>query len=691
MKRNTVGNHKGNVRNFRSYRIATTLFVIIVTALIFSSSWGSIGFFGDNSEQAKPFDSLRGDLRPEKFNVNELPDPYVWADEGDYIISYDDPGEFNATTPDIAVAPLGSPFEGSVHAVWAEMNKTPEDPYFEIHYSMSDDERGIAWSNDEMEEGDKIISDTNIGKMTAGDASYPAIAIDPQGIIHVVWRQEFNDGTYEVLYSRSDDNGKTWTGFDGPGGDILVSWREGGGQDAFWINPPRIAISPNPIILHVVWSELYGGDQMEVMYSRSFDQGWSWTGAIGGDMMISDPGSQEYANEADIAVSGVNGRYVHVVWTQGEPSTGTSEVFYAASYDYGDPWEPERPISFVDADGFSAYRARIAAAENFIHVVWDQSGPEAWEVYYSGSFDEGQSFSGEGEDTMISFPDGNDVWYPVVATSDFGFNVVVVWYEADDTSAWGSYEIHESQTPFPEDPQMWSGINDDIVISWPDTAEYTIAHDPAIALSEFGRPQVVWSEMNIISSRGTNNVANRNEEVHYIPATTHNVTVHSGWNLISTPLIQNNTNTLNVLNDSAGDGGTNWNVVQSFIRSSPGQWKSYATYKPAFLNTLLDINHTMGLWIYITSLGDGELTFFGDYSDYSTITLKAGWNLVGYPAQNPRTVTNSFAGVTEFISAEGYNAVAPYRISQLAGSYMMQPGEAYWVQVSADTTWIIDW
>ena len=40
---------------------------------------------------------------------------------------------------------------------------------------------------------------------------------------------------------------------------------------------------------------------------------------------------------------------------------------------------------------------------------------------------------------------------------------------------------------------------------------------------------------------------------------------------------------------------------------------------------------------------------------------------------------------------EGYNVSHPYRISPLSDTYMMKPGEAYWIHVPADTVWVVDW
>jgi hypothetical protein len=109
------------------------------------------------------------------------------------------------------------------------------------------------------------------------------------------------------------------------------------------------------------------------------------------------------------------------------------------------------------------------------------------------------------------------------------------------------------------------------------------------------------------------------------------------------------------------------------------------------LNSLLNVNHTIGIWVDITALGDGNLTVYGDYGTSASIPLSAGWNLVGYPAQTSKSVTDSFSGMSEFVACEGYSASDAYRLTQLGGSYMMKPGEGYWVRVSADTTWTINW
>ena len=74
------------------------------------------------------------------------------------------------------------------------------------------------------------------------------------------------------------------------------------------------------------------------------------------------------------------------------------------------------------------------------------------------------------------------------------------------------------------------------------------------------------------------------------------------------------------------------------------------------------------------------------------IPLFAGWNMVGYPAQNDSTYRVSQLMLdTGAVEVLGYDPGSPYRISSLAGGYVMKRGEAYLVRVNADTIWTVNW
>jgi hypothetical protein len=81
----------------------------------------------------------------------------------------------------------------------------------------------------------------------------------------------------------------------------------------------------------------------------------------------------------------------------------------------------------------------------------------------------------------------------------------------------------------------------------------------------------------------------------------------------------------------------------------------------------------------------------GPIQSSTAIQLLAGWNLVGYPTLRQLTISAALSGTGYDRPVMGYDPGAPYRISELADSYVMQPGEGYWVHVPADTIWVVDW
>jgi len=53
------------------------------------------------------------------------------------------------------------------------------------------------------------------------------------------------------------------------------------------------------------------------------------------------------------------------------------------------------------------------------------------------------------------------------------------------------------------------------------------------------------------------------------------------------------------------------------------------------------------------------------------------------------TVSVALTG-TGYDRVEGFQTAVPY-VQQLSDSYVMMPGEGYWVHVPADTLWTVNW
>ncbi len=702
---------------------AVGMYSVVLVAIMMMSFTISISLTSNIHEASSDPFYINSEAQPAPFNAPIPIDPRGVTEDGDFIVSFDDNGSFDAQFPSIMVTPtnpdtISNGYAGSIHTIWQEFNNDPiHGGFSEIHYSMSwPDERGQEWSNDEVFENDTIISDSDEGTTTGQtNAISPSIAIDPMGTLHVVWVQGYDDGTFEIHHSMSDDNGRTWSGFDNKA-ESLVSNRDQA-ENSFWIDTAKIAISSNPIVIHAVWSEWGGGDGIcRTRYSRSFDLGMTWTGDIDGDVIISDPVATENANLADIAVGGADGRIVHVAWTQDMPQgavSWSSEALYTRSMDTGDSWEPISIISRDVDDGNFAGRVQLAASEDRVHAIWDQYNGVLFtpgEVYYSGSSQNGDpaSWTGLANDMQISHSDGNDVWNPTIATDPGtgGIRVHVVWTELDALSTMGTEEVHESvcDDAFAASP-VWSGANQDVVISFPDEEDAAHAYNPDIDIGFVAnewRPQIVWSESNTIDLTGNSNsgddglnmIAQSNNEINYIPETTYDIPITStGWNFISIPLVQNDETITTVLDDSWGDGATTWSEAYWYdATDSTDHWKHYNT-ATSTLADLTTIDHEIGFWIKITSLGDGDLTFAGDYPVSTTINLKAGWNLIGYPAQNDTAydIASMKGDVTGILLVEGYDSGGTYLLQSLADPYVLKRGEAYWVKVSGDVSWTIDW
>ena len=171
-----------------------------------------------------------------------------------------------------------------------------------------------------------------------------------------------------------------------------------------------------------------------------------------------------------------------------------------------------------------------------------------------------------------------------------------------------------------------------------------------------------------------------------VPPITFDIPVSLGWNFISYQLDVSGLATT-VFDDNGGD--TTWTAIQWYDPTDTGNhWKSFDKSYP-WGQTLPNIDNTMGLWINIDDVGsDGFLTIEG-YAPVSTsITLIAGWNMVGYPSNTPDTATNVLAG-TGYDLLQKFDAGAPYRIIDMLGSENMVAGQAYWVHVPADTSYIV--
>ena len=166
-----------------------------------------------------------------------------------------------------------------------------------------------------------------------------------------------------------------------------------------------------------------------------------------------------------------------------------------------------------------------------------------------------------------------------------------------------------------------------------------------------------------------------------------------GWNMISMPLIPGDTSLPDALIDL--DGDTSWTRVKCYSPiDAMNPWKSYSSLGSPSVQDVFSIENTKGAWIYIPdaiSLGDGFIRVEGQEPDTTGITLKAGWNLIGYPSSVDRLASDALPGSVDMIAV--YDGLLPAMIRDETdlSTVTMSAGNAYWIHVNADIVWDLDW
>jgi len=174
---------------------------------------------------------------------------------------------------------------------------------------------------------------------------------------------------------------------------------------------------------------------------------------------------------------------------------------------------------------------------------------------------------------------------------------------------------------------------------------------------------------------------------HYPNVPPGNFTIlKKGWNLISVPLIQDDTNLQKVLEmiDGVYDA-IQWNDPTD--QDDP--WKHHKVGKP-FGNDLSKLNETMGFWVHITQSGDTIFLYNGTQpTSNQTIQLYKGWNLVGYPSLTSynRTVgLNNLTFDTHVDSIWTYIA-STQKWKELGPSDYFERGRGYWIHAKIECEW----
>ena len=163
----------------------------------------------------------------------------------------------------------------------------------------------------------------------------------------------------------------------------------------------------------------------------------------------------------------------------------------------------------------------------------------------------------------------------------------------------------------------------------------------------------------------------------------------AGWNLVSMPYTPADDSVPAVFSGIAGQ----YDLIEAYDGCQPADpWRIYDPAAPSFVNTLTQVNTSMGLWVHTTAAPTLALTGKPLTADV-TLSLCAGWNLIGYPSATARDVAAVLAPISgKYDLVEGYDGARPNQQWQIYDPTVppevntltqFKPGMGYWIHMTA--------
>jgi hypothetical protein len=366
----------------------------------------------------------------------------------------DGPAQIN---PDIGVDD-----QGIIHVVWEDYATHPS--LGNIMYARSDDGGGSF--------GESVMVDDAVTVST--HQARPQIALDDDGIIHVVWEDYRRDPQLgDVYYSKSTDGGRTFNDdvlVDDP---ITVTSRQ--------VNPDIVIDSRGDI--HIVWEDYRDNVEMaNIYYARSTDGGRTF----GADKSLNEVFDHAtHHGRPTIVADGSDTLYVF--WEDYRNASHLGDIYCSLSTNGGETFASN--VMVDDPITVTSRQIRPSAVvdgSGIVYVVWEdyRDDAERGNIYGARSVDGGKTFE---RDVMVDSPFTTSTHHanPAIAVTGGGL-VQVVWEDYRDLSEHANIYYSASL-------DGGKTFSEDVPAGRPVSASGPRLN-PAIAVSQNGVMHLVWQE-----------------------------------------------------------------------------------------------------------------------------------------------------------------------------------------------------
>jgi thermitase len=551
--------------------------------------------------------------------------------------------------------------------------------------------------------------------------------------LHMIWHTKEEGPNYRIRYANSTDEGVTWNLM----ADVFSSPNETyhpalatDGEYLFAAIPSKTGPEENAFY--------------QILFTRKLLSDGEWEAAI--PIM---GGATYHTVRPDMFLDPTNGRLHVIASSLDHVPEGTSDLYYITSGDQGATWvnfkifNPSGTTSKTRYATLHAHEDNIyvitRTITNFLNILF------YYDMYTTESTDGGLNWSAGNHISS----------YSAIASAEYGISLAGVgdrmymgyevgtnmYFRRNDGDGWGGlndnyieldlgYSETDPSNPLnsiaytykwptitqAEDGQAWLMYEEH-----KESTLYGLQHIKHYMRQYNGS---TWAEKELIESGNFTNFklgtsADRLEwvstqcngapffiEYDWAPVddapptpTDHHIPLVPGWNLVSFNLQPADTSIDVVLASIAGS----YDLVYAWDGATQ-TWQQYDPTGPAYSNTLQNLDEKRGFWIHATFPVILSITGTPPTTtDIPVYSASSGWNLVGYPSIVERDLPGALQdhGVgTDFSLVYAYQAndpADPWKLFDRATPPFsndltsMTPGLGYWLQVSADNTWQVNY